>query len=108
MYMCEDNIVGNMTDCNKPPDILQKLEELHVAVEGSGAVCVLVQGPSGCGKSCLLQEYATLCGRTDGDTLMVVHLGEQIDSKVHEHYTYNVYYHRLCLLIFFLLEILFS
>ena len=51
-------------------------------MEGSGAVCVLVQGPCACGKSSLLQEYATLCGRTDGDTLMVVHLGEQIDSKV--------------------------
>jgi midasin (ATPase involved in ribosome maturation) len=72
-------------DCNKLWTKFQgnqKLEELHVAAEGSGAVCVLVQGPSGCGKSCLLREYAAICGRTDGETLMVVHLGEQIDSKI--------------------------
>lgn len=61
---------------------LQKLEELNVAVEGSGALCVLVQGPGGCGKSTLLRDYAFACGRTVGDSVMVVHLGEQIDSKV--------------------------
>jgi midasin len=60
----------------------QKLEELHVAVEGSRAVCVLVRGPSGCGKTSLLREYASLCGRSLGDAFVTVHLGEQIDSKV--------------------------
>ena len=63
--------------------VIQKLEELHVAVEGSGATCVLVQGPSGCGKSSLLREYAAVCGYTVGDSVMVLHLGEQIDSKVY-------------------------
>ena len=51
-------------------------------MEGSGAVCVVVQGPSGSGKSSLLREYAAIRDRIDGETLMVVHLGEQIDSKV--------------------------
>ena len=45
-------------------------------------MCVLVQGASGCGKSTLLREYAGHCGRKEGDSLMVVHQGEQIDSKV--------------------------
>ena len=62
--------------------LLQKLEELHTAVEGSGAHSVVVQGPSGCGKTSLLREYFSLCGRTVGDSVIVVHLGEQIDSKV--------------------------
>jgi midasin len=51
-------------------------------VEGSGALSVVVQGPSGCGKTSLLRDYFSLCGRTVGDSVMVVHLGEQIDSKV--------------------------
>ena len=55
--------------------------ELHRAVE-SGGVCVLVQGSSGCGKSTLLREYAGHRGRKEGESLMVVHQGEQIDSKV--------------------------
>ena len=51
-------------------------------MEGSGALSVVVQGPSGCGKTSLLRDYFSLCGRTVGDSVMVVHLGEQIDSKV--------------------------
>ena len=51
-------------------------------MEGSGALCVVVQGPGGCGKTSLLKEYVSLCGRTIGDSVMMVHLGEQIDSKV--------------------------
>ena len=61
---------------------VQKLLELHVAVEGSGAQSVLVQGAGGCGKSSLLREYAHICGRREGEDLMVVHLGEQVDGKV--------------------------
>ena len=61
---------------------LLELLELHVAVEGSGAQSVLVQGAGGCGKSSLLREYAHICGRTEGEDLMVVHLGEQVDGKV--------------------------
>ena len=45
-------------------------------------MCVLVQGPCGCGKSSLLREYAALCGRTGEMSPIVIHLGEQIDSKV--------------------------
>lgn len=56
--------------------------ELHIAVEGSGALSVVVQGPSGCGKTSLLRDYVYLRGRTVGNSVMVVHLGEQIDSKV--------------------------
>ena len=51
-------------------------------MEGSGALSVVVQGPSGCGKTSLLRDYLSLRGRTVGDSVMVVHLGEQIDSKV--------------------------
>ena len=61
---------------------VQKLEELHAVVEGSSSVCVLVQGPSGCGKTSLLREYAGICGHSEEESLVVVHLGEQIDSKV--------------------------
>ena len=50
--------------------------------EGSGALCVLVQGPSGCGKTTLLRVYASICGKAVGDSVVVVHLGEQVDSKV--------------------------
>lgn len=51
-------------------------------MEGSGTISVLLQGPSGCGKSSLLRDYADICGRIDGVTFVIVHLGEQIDSKV--------------------------
>ena len=59
-------------------------------MKGSGATSILVQGPSGCGKSSLLREYASICGLTDGDTFMVVHLGEQIDGKVD--YLFDIVY----------------
>lgn len=62
--------------------VLQKLLELHHAAE-SGSVCVIVQGSSGCGKSTLLRSYAHTCGYKDGENLLVIHLGEQIDSKVY-------------------------
>ena len=61
---------------------MQKLLELHHAA-GSGSVCVIVQGSSGCGKSTLLRSYAHTCGYKDGENLLVIHLGEQIDSKVY-------------------------
>lgn len=70
-------------NCSYYPFIsIQKLEELHAAVEGSRSVCVLVQGPGGSGKTSLLREYAEICGYSDEESLVVVHLGEQIDSKV--------------------------
>lgn len=62
--------------------VSQKLLELHLAVE-SGSVCVVVQGNSGCGKSTLLRNYAHTRGYKDGESLLVIHLGEQIDSKVY-------------------------
>lgn len=62
--------------------VSQKLLELHLAVE-SGGVCVMVQGNNGCGKSTLLRNYAHTRGYKDGESLLVIHLGEQIDSKVY-------------------------
>ena len=48
----------------------------------SGSGCVMVQGESGCGKSTLLKTYAHINGYKDGETLFVIHLGEQVDGKV--------------------------
>ena len=60
----------------------QKLDDLHLLVQ-SGGVCVMVEGCGGCGKSALLKTYARTRGYPIGDNLVVVHLGEQIDGKVH-------------------------
>ena len=60
----------------------QKLDDLHLLVQ-SGGVCVMVEGCGGCGKSALLKAYAKARGYSIGDNLVVVHLGEQIDGKVH-------------------------
>ena len=60
----------------------QKLDDLHLLVQ-SGGVCVMVEGCGGCGKSALLKAYARTRGYSIGDNLVVVHLGEQIDGKVH-------------------------
>lgn len=60
----------------------RKLDDLHLLVQ-SGGVCVMVEGCGGCGKSALLKAYARTRGYSIGDNLVVVHLGEQIDGKVH-------------------------
>ena len=62
----------------------QKLDDLHLLVQ-SGGVCVMVEGCGGCGKSALLKAYAKARGYSIGDNLVVIHLGEQIDGKVHLH-----------------------
>ncbi len=51
--------------------------DLSVVVESVDS-CVVVEGPSGCGQTTLVQALAQL----QQHELMVVHLGEQIDSKV--------------------------
>ena len=43
----------------------------------------MVEGCGGCGNSTLLKAYAKARGYSVGDNLVVVHLGEQIDGKVH-------------------------
>ena len=60
----------------------QKLDDLHLLVQ-SGGVCVMVEGCGGCGKTALLKAYARAREYSIGDNLVVVHLGEQIDGKVH-------------------------
>ena len=67
----------------------QKLDDLHLLVQ-SGGVCVMVEGCGGCGKTALLKAYARARGYSIGDNLVIVHLGEQIDGKVHGVVCYTV------------------
>ena len=60
----------------------QKLDDLHLLVQ-SGGMCMMVEGCGGCGKSALLRAYASASGYHIRENLVVIHLGEQIDGKVH-------------------------
>lgn len=52
----------------------------HCVLEGG---CVLVEGRGGCGKSSLVRIVSERWGsRGRGRDLVVLHLGEQVDSKV--------------------------
>ena len=59
----------------------ERLSRLHFLAECTD-VCVVVEGPIGCGKTTLVQTYAESRGYHYGDNLVVIHLGEQTDSKV--------------------------
>ena len=54
--------------------------ELDVLVHGD-KVCIVLEGCSGCGKTALLKALSQLHGRTEGDGLVTIHLGEQVDGK---------------------------
>ena len=88
VYMYLGNLVLLFIDFNCFPQSIasmrQKLDDLHLLVQ-SGGVCVMVEGCGGCGKSALLKAYAKARGYSIGDNLVVIHLGEQIDGKVHLH-----------------------
>lgn len=55
---------------------------LQALTDSGGVCCVLVKGPSGCGKTTLLLELAAACGKRQGEGLLYLHLGEQVDGKV--------------------------
>lgn len=56
------------------------MNKLHLLMECSGT-SIIVTGCSGCGKSTLVKAFAR---HFDDNRLLVIHLGEQIDSKVCE------------------------
>ena len=60
------------------------LSRLHFLTECTD-VCVMVEGPIGCGKTTMVLTYAESQGYHYGDNLVIIHLGEQIDSKVRIH-----------------------
>jgi midasin len=57
------------------------LSRLHFLTECTD-VCVMVEGPIGCGKTTMVLTYAESQGYHYGDNLVIIHLGEQIDSKM--------------------------
>ncbi|XP_064402600.1 midasin-like isoform X2 [Halichondria panicea] len=74
----ERRLILTKDDVNEFPECVQQLLcDLSVVVESADS-CVVLEGPSGCGKTTLIQALAQL----QQHELMVVHLGEQIDSKV--------------------------
>ena len=56
------------------------LSELYSAVSGNKGRCVLLEGESGCGKTKILRVLANMCNKGEDD-LVVIHIGEQLDSK---------------------------
>lgn len=68
----------------------QKLLDLDAMVHGNH-VCVALEGCSGCGKTAVLQALSQLHGRTEGDGLVTIHLGEQVDGKASLYYLYGRY-----------------
>ena len=56
------------------------INQLNNIVQSDDGGCVLLEGESECGKSSLLHLLAKLHKKEE--SMIVVHLGEQIDSKV--------------------------
>ena len=70
----------------------------------SAGPCIIVKGSTGTCKTTVLRALAEAYGKRDGNGLVTLHLGEQVDSKVCAHARFRFDHTRSrneCLLLIF-------